>query len=246
MRTTVASRALCRAAGVLAVSHVMLMVVGITLQQTPSLDEGAEGIEQYYAEANLSRVLGGGYIEVLAFLCLLPVLVFLAQAFGRRTDTGRWATRTALTAGVAYVAITIGTGFAAGAASLWGTQHGLDTATALVVNDIRNIAYFLSLAPLGVHAIALGIAAITDRTSVRWVGYGGVLTGLVLIAAVPASVVGLQDYATLVWIVWWMGLAVILLRGRPAGAPTATRAAPAPPATTGAESTTQHVPVRHA
>lgn len=220
-------RSLWRLTGALAIAHVVLMVVGIGLQQTPSLREGTAGITRSYGGADLSRVLTGGFVEVVAFVCMLPVLVFVSQVVGRRTHTGLWASKTALSAGVVYVAITLGTGFAAGAASLWAAQNGLDATTGLAVNDIRNFAFYLSLAPLGVHAIGLGIAAITDRgQGARWIGTGGLGTGVVLLAAVPGAALGLQDYATLVWVVWWVGVAVILLRHDPGvvmGAPeTAT------------------------
>ena len=37
---------------------------------------------------------------------------------------------------------------------------------------------------------------------------------LALVASVPLGAVHLHDYGTLVWLVWWVGLAVLLLRGR--------------------------------
>lgn len=215
------SNTLWRIAGALALTHVVLMLVGVMIQSTPSLDEGRAGIEQYYADRDPAPILTGGTIEVLGFVCLVPVLVFLGRAVGRRTEAGRWAAQTAVAAGVAYVAVTVGSGFAPGAASLWGTHHGLDLDTALALNNVRNFAYFLSLALLGAHAIGFALAALDDRWSPRWAGWGGLGTGLVLLAAVPGAALGLQDYATLVWLVWWVGLAVLMLRYRAAAEETA-------------------------
>ena len=220
MNQTPNTRVLWRLAAAFALAHVVLMVVGIMLQNTPSLREGLQGIESSYAQGDPAQIMAGGYVELLGFVCLVPALVFLARAVGRRTEGGRWAAQSAVAAGMAYVAITVATGLAAGAASLWGVQNGLDPSTALVVNDIRNFAYFLSLALLGAHATGLGIAAISDAWSARWTGWGGVLTGVVLLAAVPGAALGLQDYATLVWIVWWVGVAVALLRHREAAGET--------------------------
>ena len=209
---TVASPRLWRVAGGLALTHVVLMLVGIALQSTPSLTEGEEGIRRYYAEGDLTRILAGGYVELLAFLVLLPVVVFLAQALGRTTAAGRWASESAGAFGVGYVALTIGSGFAPGAAALWGTHHGLDATTALAVNDIRNFAYLLGLAVLGAHALGVASAATADGWRRRSVGRGGFVTGVVLLASLPFAGAGVADLATLVWIVWWVVLAVSLIR----------------------------------
>lgn len=220
---TTLPRRLWTVAGAFALAHVALMLVGIMLQGSPSLTEGQEGIRRSYADGDLGLILTGGFIEVIGFVCMVPALVFLAHAVGQRSEAGRWATQAAAAAGLGYVAVVMGSGFAPGAASLWGVHNGLDLDTALVVNDIRNFAYFISLALLGAHAIGLGIAAISDRFAVRWVGWGGIVTGAVLIAGVPAASVGLQDYATLLWLVWWVGLAVTMLRRGPQEAETTTR-----------------------
>lgn len=213
--TTTTGRTLWRVAGGLAIAHVVLMVVGILLQGTPSLREGEEGIRTYYADGDMTRIFAGGYVELLAFVLLLPVVVFLARHLGHRTETARWMSLSAGAFGVAYVAMTVGSGFAPGAAALWGTQHGLDAATALVVNDVRNFAYFLSLALLGAHALGVAAAALTDGWWPRTVGRGGLVTGFALIASVPVAGYGLADVATLVWIVWWLVLAAAMLRHRP-------------------------------
>ena len=204
-----------RLAGGLALAHVVLMLAGLMLQRTPALREGVSGITRSYAEGDLGSILTGGFIELLGFLCLPPVLVFLAMSVGRRTETGRWAATAAAGFGLAYVAVTVAAGLPPGAAALWGVQHGLDAATALVVNDIRNFGYFLSLPLLGGHALGLAVAALSDRRWTHWAGGGGILTGLLLLAAPPAAAAGLQDYPTLVWLAWWVGLAVLMLRHRP-------------------------------
>lgn len=206
------TRPLWRVAGGLALAHVLLMLVGVMTSGTPTIHEGQEGIEHSYVEGSLARIFTGGYVETLAFVLLVPVLVFLGRAFGRRSEAGGWASQSAAFAGLAYVAVVVAGGFAAGAAAAWGAHHGLALEQALAINNIRNFAYFLSLALLGGHAIGLGLAARSDRVMTRWVGWGGPLVGTVLVLAVPATVAGVQDGATLVWLVWWVGLAVLMLR----------------------------------
>jgi hypothetical protein len=211
------ARPLWRAAGGLVLAHVALLLAGLALQAAPRFDEGTQGIQQGYVEGDMARTMAGGMVEAFGFVLLIPALVFLARALGRRTEAGRWAAQSALLAGVAYVAVTMAVGFPAGAAALHGAQHGLDVDTAFAINNIRIFGYFLSLALLGAHAIGVAVAARQEGVLTRWVGWGGLLTGAVLLASVPAAAIGQQDWGTLVWLVWWVGVGVALLRHRPDG-----------------------------
>jgi hypothetical protein len=188
------------------------MLGGFSQEKSAMLTDSADVVKRPYVGANVGRVLAGGYVESLAFVVLLPVLVFLARAIGHRTEAGRWATQTALAAGVCYVAITLAAGMPAGAAALYGAHHGVaDAATLALVGNVRNFAFYLSILALGAHALGTGIAAVTDGTMKRWVGFGGV--GILLFAGVAAQ--GLTDganYATMLWMIWWIGLGIALLR----------------------------------
>lgn len=210
-----ASPLLWRVTGGLIVAHVVLLVVGITLQNSPRFEEGTLGIQRGYVEGDLARTMTGGMVEALGFVLMIPALVFLARAIGRRTELGRWAAQTGLLAGILYVAVTMAVGFPAGAAAMYGAQHGLDVEAAFAINNIRIFGYFLSLSLLGVHALGLALAARQDGLLTRWVGVGGLVTAVTLLASVPAATVGQQDWGTLVWLVWWVGVAVCLFRHRP-------------------------------
>jgi len=201
--------------GALALTHVVLVVAGVLIQGTPNLREGEAGIQASYVGGDKTRIFTGGYLEVIAFMCLIPAVIFLGRAVGTRSEAARWAAQTGAAFGVAYVALTVGTGFAPGAAALWGAQNGLDPTTALVVNNVRNFAYYLGLAVLGAHALCVGAAALADRWSPRAVGWGGVLVGVLLLVSVPFAGYDAVDPASVVWLVWWCALSVQLLRHRP-------------------------------
>ena len=94
-------------------------------------------------------------LESFAFLMLVPVLVFLGRVLGRGSELARWAAQTGTLCGLAYVAVTFAVGFPAGAAAMYGAQHGLDLEAALAVNNLRNFAYFLSLLLLGGSTLGL-------------------------------------------------------------------------------------------
>jgi hypothetical protein len=200
------------------------MLAAITQQQSPRL---AEDPAVAYEGADLARVLAGGYLEALAFLLLLPVVAFLGREIGRRTETGRWAASTGFAAGIAYVASTLAVGLPAGAAAIYGAEHGADLGTVTVVNDVRNFAFFLSMMLLAVHIAGVAIAVLTDRLLPGWLGWSGLGTAVVLVGSVPFAVTGAVDYATLVWILWFIALAAAMLRHRPDGAAVPTGAAAA-------------------
>jgi len=212
------SPALWRVAGGLAIAHVVLLFAGFSQERSAVLGAGTTEARHALAEGSLARTLSGGYVEAFGCVLLLPVLAFLAQAVGTRTAVGRWAASTSLVAGVAYVAITLAAGMPAGAAAVYGAHHGGDLATAVMVEDVRNFAFFLSLLVLGVQALALGIAARSDRFSPRWTGIGGVVVGILLLVGVAGAGLGLHDFASLLWTVWWVGVAIALIKNAPTSA----------------------------
>ncbi|MGY1825778.1 hypothetical protein [Blastococcus sp. SYSU DS0541] len=222
------SRTAWRVAGSLALAHVVLILVGISQQRSPRLGDGAEAVAAEYVDGDLARIMAGGYVESVGFLLLLPVLAFLARALSR-SETGGWASQTAFAAGIAYVALSLAPGLAAGAAALYGAQHGADMVTVSLVNDVRNFTFFLSVLLLGVHAAGVGIAVLADGELPPWLGWAGLGTGLVLVASVPAARLGAVDWATVAWMVWFLALATVMLRYRPGGPDAA-----APPVFSGA------------
>ncbi|HEV7187221.1 MAG TPA: hypothetical protein VGN28_04945 [Blastococcus sp.] len=217
-RPAVHSPALWRVAGGLALAHVVLLFAGFSQERSNVLGSSTADARHALVEGSVARDMAGGYVESLSFVLLLPALAFLAHAVGTRTALGRWAASTSLIAGVCYVAITLATGMPAGAAALYDGHHGVDLATATMVADVRNFAYFLSLLVLGLQALALGVAARSDHFSPRWTGLGGIVVGVLLVAGVAGAGIGLHDYASMLWMIWWIGVAIALIRNAPTAA----------------------------
>ncbi|MFQ6171410.1 hypothetical protein ACK8HX_07365 [Oryzobacter sp. R7] len=216
-----------RTAGALALTHVLLIFAGLWLQQGPLFADGVQGIEDSYVAGNLTRSFTGGLLEAFGFVLLVPVLVMLARCFGTRSEAGRWASWSALGCGLAYVAVVMAVGFPAGAAAMYGAQSGLDTDTAFAINNIRLFAHFLSAFLLGGATLGVALSAISDGVHVKWVGGFGVVTALTLFASPPLTAVEWQDIGTLVWLVWFVGTAVVLLRRGPRVESAGTTAEPA-------------------
>lgn len=205
---------LWQVAGALALTHVVLIPVGIALQRGPLFADGVDGITDAYVQGDLTRSFTGGVLEAFGFLLLVPALVFLARALGRRTELGGWAAQTGLMCGLAYVAVTFAVGFPAGAAAMYGAQHGLDVDAAFALNNVRIFSYFLSLLLLAGSTLGIAVSALQDGTHRRWIGGFGLATGVALLASTPLAGIGQQDWGTLVWMVWFVGVGVLLVRHR--------------------------------
>jgi hypothetical protein len=223
---TAHSRRPWQAAGALALAHVVLIPVGIALQQSALFADGTQGITDAYVEGDLARSFTGGVLESFGFLLLVPALVFLGRVLGRRSEAGAWAAQTGTACGLLYVAVTFAVGFPAGAAAMYGAQHGLDLDTAFALNNVRIFGYFLSLLLLGGSTLGFALAALADRVHVRWFGGFGVVAGLALLVSTPLAGIGQQDWGTLVWMVWFVGVGVLMLRHREDAPATTPESAP--------------------
>lgn len=201
-----------RIAGALALTHVLLIFAGLSLQQGPLFSDGAAGITDEYVGGNLARTFTGGLLEAFGFILLVPALVMLARCFGSGSELGRWAAHSGLMCGVAYVAVVFAVGFPAGAAAMYGAQNGLDVDAAFAVNNIRLFAHFLSMFLLGGATLGVAVSALADGVHTRWVGGLGVFTAVALMVSPPLTAVAWQDIGSFAWIVWFVGVAVLLLR----------------------------------
>ncbi len=203
------SPTLWRLAGGFAIAHVVLLFAGLSQEILVEGGVSLPKLQEVYGSANLTRVFTGGYVEAMSFLLLTAAVVIIARVFGRRTEAGQVAAQTFLALGVVFIASTLAVGFAPGAAAMYGSQHGADIHAVAMVNDIRNYGYVLQVAIQGGMALALGIAALAEKLFVKWVGWAGAVLGAACVVAVPLA----NNVFGLVWLIWWVGLGVLLLRG---------------------------------
>ena len=205
------SPTLWRIGGGLALAQVVVLFAGFSQEVSVVHGDSLATIQRVYGGANLTRVFAGGYVEAISFLVLTAAVVVVARLIGRRTEAGRLAAQTFLALGVVFAASTLAVGFAPGAAALYGVQHGADIHAVAMVNDIRSIGHSLQVAIQCCMALALGIAALSDKVFTKWVGWVGVAVGTLGIVATPFA----QNATGMVWLVWWVGLGVLFLKGGP-------------------------------
>lgn len=198
-----------RVGGGLALAHVVILFAAITQEVLVSHGTSMAKLQDAYGGANLTRVFAAGYVEAMSFVVLTAAVVVIARIFRGGPESARLAADTFLALGIVFVAATLAVGFAPGAAALYGAQHGADIHTVAVVNDVRNYGYQLQVMIQGAMAVALGLAAILGRLLHRWVGWGGILIGAATMVGTPFANNGLG----MLWYLWWVGVAVLLIRG---------------------------------
>ena len=201
---------LWRIAGGLALAHVVLMLGAFAFEGVESAQHGTSPakIVDIFGGASLTRTLVAGYVESLAFFVLTPAVIVIAWLFSRRTTAGRLAAQTFAAFGISFVATTLAVGFPPGAAALYAAHHGVDAGSIAMVNDIRNYGFVLQVALSVAMVLALGVAALAEGLHTRWIGWGGVAVGVIGLAVTPVA----HNVVSAVWMVWWVGMAVVLLR----------------------------------
>lgn len=204
------SPTLWRVAGAIALAHVVMLLGAFALEGVASAQHGTSPAKlvDIFSGVSLTRTLGAGYLESLSFFVLTPAIVLIAWLYSRRTTVGRLAAQTFAAFGVAFVASTLAVGFPAGAAALYAAHHGVDAGSIATVNDIRNYSFVLQVALNAGMALALGIAALAERVHARWIGWGGVAVGVGGLVATPFG----HNIVSMVWLIWWIGMAVLMLR----------------------------------
>lgn len=205
-------RRLWLVAGALAIAHIVLTFLGTAFEHSLMLGGQPSAAAKVLAGSSMTGEFAGGYIELSAFLMFLVAAMLLAQLLRGDGEVGGWVSSCMSGSAVVYVAVTIATGFAAGAAALYDGHHGAALGTATTVNDIRNFGFILSGAVAGVFAVSTSAAVQATGRLPRWIAYAGYAVGALGVAAVPAARTGFISIATIAWFLWFVALGIVALR----------------------------------
>ena len=202
---------LWRVAGGLALAHVVMLFAGFSQEVVVEHATSLDTIMQKYGDADLNRVLTGGYIEAMSFIVLVVAVVLIGRLFGSVTEVAKIAGQAFVALGIVFAATTLAVGFAPGASAVYWSQHDGTAQLVGAINDIRNYGFVIQVAISLAMAGALACAALSRKIFAVWVGWFGLVLGT-LGVAVAALVPNAMSMAQLIW---WVGLAVLCLRGGP-------------------------------
>lgn len=204
------TRRLWLTAGWLTLGYVVLTFVGVVFEPNVTLGDKSSHVTSGLITASMSKLFTGGYIEFIAGLVFMVGALLVARLMQGEDDITAWLSTCIAGAAIAYTAVGMATGGAAGAAAVYDGHHGAPLAVVRIVDDIRNLGFALSGGLAGVVTLAVAASGQASRLFPRWFSYFGYVVGVVMIASVPAVKSGGPQ--TMLWFVWLVALGVLSLR----------------------------------
>jgi hypothetical protein len=223
------ARRLWAAAGGLALAHIALMFGGFTLTPVARLGNGQGAAVATYRGSSLTAAGVGSAISLLGFVAFLCAALLLARLLRGDTETSRWIAGVCAAAGTLYVGLTFALPYAASGLARYGAQHGMAPEIVTALGDLHWFGDDMAAVMLGVFTLSLALLIWTTRTLPRWVAVGGLVAGACCLANAVFPPEDLLDDITLIWMIWFVLLAVAALRAgrnRRVGPSAAVRVTP--------------------
>ena len=221
------SRRLWQVAGALALAHVALMLAGFALTSVARLGAAPGSIVGVYRASSESAAGIGGAISLLGFLAFFLAVPVFARLLRGGTEGTRWLSAVLSAAGVLYVGLTFALPFAASSAARYEAHRGLPAGTVAALSDLRWFGVDTATVVLGVFTLAVAAGAWATRLLPRWVAVGGFLAGVACLVPAVGPPEDVVDDLTLLWMVWFVLLAVAALVAGRSSRPALSRQ-PAP------------------
>lgn len=192
------------------IGYVVLSVAGLALAPLPDLGSGPAAFQHFRDAAHAPAYVAGGCAVLLAYLALVAFAIGVT-APGRRSGRGPGGAVLAVAGAVLAI------GVMAMAAALVGSvvlTPALKTETAQALVSAGSMATWLSV--LGVATMLAGIAALgSPGTGLpRWAEWVAGGLAVAVAAAVPAAESQLAHVPALLFDVWVLVVAVLVMRPR--------------------------------
>jgi hypothetical protein len=202
---------LWRVAAAMCIAHVVLVLAGFSMQTVPRLGADDAAVAAAFNTGTAGKAYAGEYVATLGFLVLLLLAPLVARLVRGTGEVSRWFAGAMSAAGAVYVAIALGTEFATTTASVYDARHGTAPSVLAAINNVHNVADYIGTATLGAFILAVAGAAFSGGALPRWFAWLSVPVGLLSLAGGLFST-GIMDIATLVWMAWFVVLAVAMVR----------------------------------
>jgi Domain of unknown function (DUF4386) len=223
-----------RIAALTGLCWAILIVVGHDMlsPQRPDRDAAPQAFLAFVQTHHSDASLRTGSLLAGLGICLGVVFVaFLVSALRERNVVPGWLPTLALASGAAAFAVQT-LSIVPALVAFGRASDGVDAITVRTLFDLSDVTYMVALVPFGIFTLAVSAASLRSGLLPRWVGAGGILTGLALFAGAPVGIAGGPGPLAMVLFFVWVGCVsvVMALRGggvaaEPQGRPDAmTRA----------------------
>jgi hypothetical protein len=187
----------------LVVTLIGWLIAGmLPLPMGPSTSTG-EVVSFFVDEPN--RVMFGYVIASLGVVLMLPMLALISVHMLRMEGRYPVLTFTQLAAGATTILINMFPQMMFAIAAFRGDR---DTGDIVLLNDLAWLLLFTGIMPFMIQNIAIGVAVLTDRTSVfpRWIGYLNLSVAFAFVPDVLAYFFKTGPFAWNGILVFWLAL----------------------------------------
>jgi hypothetical protein len=156
----------------------------------------------------------GFAVAIAAFVAFLVFLGYLHRVLRRAEGPDGWLATVSVGAGLLYLAIKVGS-----AAPLMAGFHRRDELTpdlARTLVDLNDAAFVVSGLMFGLFTAAAAAVCLVHRVLPRWVGWFGLVSGVLATVAGVVGIVDMQNYFPVPFLAGtlWVLIASVLLAAR--------------------------------
>ena len=203
---------LWRVAGGLAIVHVALMFGSFSLQRVADLGAKPASVTSAFVAHSATQGFAGAYLTLLSFVVFLLAATLLARLLRGGGEVSAWLSSAITATATIYVAVTLAAELANVGAAIYDGHHGAPLSTVTALDHAHWFGVFAATAVLGVFTFAVAAAALVGRELPRWIGFTGLVPGLLCLASGAGPRTGLVGGATMLWAIWFVALGVVALR----------------------------------
>lgn len=207
------SRRLWRVVGVLAIVHVVSLLASYTLQKVADLGAKPSVVTSAFVTFSTGKGFAGEYLTSLSLLVFLCAATLLARLVRGSSELSGWLASVVGASGVIYVAVSLGSYLPALGAALYDGHHGAPLATVTTLDHLHWFGVLVSTAVLGAFTLAASAAIRLSGVLPAWLGYSGMVVGVLCLAAGEGAHLSLNGAASIAWAAWFVLLGVTALRG---------------------------------
>lgn len=202
-----------------------IAIVFIASVPTDKLGDDAASIVDAYSGEARSTALAAGWFSVV----LLGRVLFVVAVRKAFRDSGRDSALLDFAVGAMTVSVAIEiVSFSLAPAAAWLAENDADPASIVALDTASSIAFLMVFGPIGVSVLAASAVIVKSRLFGRWVGWLGVVAGVLGIAGGILAAAALGDDGSFkdwgqqpsaigalgLWI-WMVAVSVILWRRTP-------------------------------